>query len=214
MLELMPAYYDGVQEMIALLKAEEVGFSKVETDTTRLLLNTFVDQADSDGLSIMETQLHIDTDLSLSLESRRYAIKMRMLPPHPITFKYLKDLIKSFNIPADVQRDVQKQVLTTISDYDVLTKEQLDRLKYLLNVYVPANMVLDIQTHAETSTAIKLTILTGMTTYVQTSIPAKTSWVVARICTWSWPRRLPVQLFKLLLMQRRGISWQNTKIQF
>ncbi|KRK49051.1 hypothetical protein FC96_GL001380 [Secundilactobacillus kimchicus JCM 15530] len=172
----MPAYYDGVQEMIALLKAEEVGFSKVETDTTRLLLNTFVDQADSDGLSIMETQLHIDTDLSLSLESRRYAIKMRMLPPHPITFKYLKDLIKSFNIPADVQRDVQKQVLTTISDYDVLTKEQLDRLKYLLNVYVPANMVLDIQTHAETSTAIKLTILTGMTTYVQTSIPAKTSW--------------------------------------
>lgn len=176
MLELMPAYYDGVQEMIALLKAEEVGFDKVAAETKRVLLNTFVDQADSDGLAIMENQLHIDTDLSLSLESRRYAIKMRMLPPHPITFKYLKDLIKSFNIPAEVQRDVQRQVLTTVSDYDELTREQLDRLKYLLNVYVPANMELDIQTHAETSTAIKLTILTGMTTYVQTSIPAKTNW--------------------------------------
>ncbi|MBT9671746.1 DUF2313 domain-containing protein [Secundilactobacillus kimchicus] len=176
MLELMPNYYDGVQEMIALLKAEETGFNRVENETTRLLLNTFVDQADSDGLSIMETQLHIDTDLSLSLESRRYAIKMRMLPPHPITFKYLKDLIKSFNIPADVQRDVQKQVLTTISDYDVLTKEQLDRLKYLLNVYVPANMVLDIRTTASATSQIRLTILTGMTSYVQTEIPAKTSW--------------------------------------
>ncbi|WP_288531485.1 putative phage tail protein [uncultured Secundilactobacillus sp.] len=176
MLEYMPDYYDGVQEMIALLKAEGVGFDKVAAETNRVLLNTFVDQADSDGLAIMENQLHIDTDLSLSLESRRYAIKMRMLPPHPITFKYLKDLIKSFNIPAEVQRDVQKQILTTISDYDELTREQLDRLKYLLNVYVPANMVLDIQTHAETSTAIKLTILTGMTTYVQTSIPAKTNW--------------------------------------
>ena len=176
MLEYMPDYYDGVQEMIALLKAEEVGFDKVEAETNRVLLSTFVDQADSDGLAIMETQLHIDTDLSLSLESRRYAIKMRMLPPHPITFKYLKDLIKSFNIPAEVQRDVQRQVLTTLSDYDELTKEQLDRLKYLLNVYTPGNMELDIQTHAETSTAIKLTILTGMTAYVKTTIPAKTRW--------------------------------------
>lgn len=176
MLELMPAYFDGVQEMIALLKAEDVSFESVKAQALRMVLNTFVDQADSDGLAVMENQYHIDTDLSLSLDARRTAIKMRMLPPHPITFKYLKDLIRSFNIPAEVDRDVFKQILSTVSDYDALGKEQLGLLKYLLNVYVPANMVLDIQTHAETSTAIKLTILTGMTTYVQTSIPAKTSW--------------------------------------
>jgi hypothetical protein len=83
-----PDYYDGVLEMNALLDAEQPAFDSVEADVQRLLLNKFVMKADSDGLSIFEYELDIDTDLTRTLESRRYDILVRLLPPHPITFKW------------------------------------------------------------------------------------------------------------------------------
>lgn len=146
-----PDWYDGVREMDALLNAEQPAFDKFDDEAYRLLLNHFVMRADSDGLSIFEFELGITTDLSRSVESRRYDILMRLLPPHPITFKYLQELIQSFQIPTEVQRDVLEQTLTTVSQRSEISDDQIERLRYLLNVYVPANMMLEIQLHANAS---------------------------------------------------------------
>ncbi|MDT7015133.1 putative phage tail protein [Levilactobacillus namurensis] len=135
-----PNYYDGILEMDALLDAEQLAFDQATAAINRLLLNRFVMKADSDGLSLLESELGIETDLTQPLESRRYDILFRMLPPHPITFKYLKDLVKSFDISASLQRDVLRQAITSYSRQDSVTTEQLRRLRYLLNVYLPGNM--------------------------------------------------------------------------
>lgn len=168
-----PDYYDGVLEMNALLDAEQPAFDSVEADVQRLLLNKFVMKADSDGLSIFEYELDIDTDLTRTLESRRYDILVRLLPPRPITFKYLKDLLKSFNIPGEVFRDVVKETVTTVSQWDDISWEQIHRLQYLLNVYLPANMVYSVTTEAETRVQWGLVLFTGTTYSVETSVRPK-----------------------------------------
>lgn len=180
-----PDYYDGVLEMNALLDAEQPAFDSVEADVQRLLLNKFVMKADSDGLSIFEYELDIDTDLTRTLESRRYDILVRLLPPHPITFKYLKDLLKSFNIPGEVFRDVVKETVTTVSQWDDISWEQIHRLQYLLNVYLPANMVYSVTTEAETRVQWGLVLFTGTTYSVETSVRPKLDYSVTtreKIC--------------------------------
>ncbi|WP_024746630.1 putative phage tail protein [Levilactobacillus namurensis] len=155
-----PNYYDGILEMDALLDAEQPAFDQATAAINRLLLNRFVMKADSDGLSLLESELGIETDLTQPLESRRYDILIRLLPPHPITFKYLKDLVKSFDISASLQRDVLKQTMISYSRQDSVTAEQLRRLRYLLNVYLPSNM--DFQIKAVGDVAVPEILRMGM----------------------------------------------------
>jgi len=168
-----PNYYDGVLEMNALLDGEQVAFDQVDNDVQRLLLNKFVMQADSNGLSVFEFELKMDTDLTKSLETRRYDILVRLLPPHPITFKYLKDLIKSFDIPAEVTRDVIAETITTVSRWDDIAMDQIRRLQYLLNVYLPGNLVYSVTTHTETRVQWHITVAVAATTSVETSVYPK-----------------------------------------
>lgn len=173
LIDYMPEYYDDVKEMVELLNSEQPTFDKQVDLMTRLLLNGFVMKADSQGLAIMEYELKIPTDLSKSLENRRYDILMRILPPHPITIKYFRELLKSFEIAVDVQVDAIKDVLQAIGKYDDISKDQMDRLKYLLNVYVPANIDWSILTTADADSQLSLFVGVGATFSVETSTDAK-----------------------------------------
>lgn len=180
----LPNYYDGVYEMQELTKSEQNGFDDFDDEVNRWLLNQFVTQADSDGLSIFENQLKIETDLSKSLESRRYDILIRMLPPHPITFRYFQDLITSFDIKATLKRDVFVQLIRSFTYRDEVSDEQLERLKYLMNVYVPANMVYEIMMKSEAQTDFNWWL--GVVSYSKavTSVKAKTKWISDLTTTW------------------------------
>lgn len=180
----LPNYYDGVYEMQELTKSEQNGFDDFDDEVNRWLLNQFVTQADSDGLSIFENQLKIETDLSKSLESRRYDILIRMLPPHPITFRYFQDLITSFDIKATLKRDVFVQLIRAFTYRDEVSDEQLERLKYLMNVYVPANMVYEIMMKSEAQTDFNWWL--GVVSYSKavTSVKAKTKWISDLTTTW------------------------------
>lgn len=173
LIDYMPEYYEGVKEMVELLNSEQPTFDKQVDLMTRLLLNGFVMKADSQGLAIMEYELKIPTDLSKSLENRRYDILMRILPPHPITIKYFRELLKSFEISVDVEVDAVKDVLQAIGKYDDISKDQMDRLKYLLNVYVPANIDWSILTTADADSQLSLFVGVGATYSVETSTNAR-----------------------------------------
>ncbi|GAB2570219.1 hypothetical protein GCM10027167_90280 [Nocardia heshunensis] len=69
-----------------------------------------------------------------------------MLPPRPITIWYFKELVASFAIPAMVVVDSVKSRIDTLSEAHVITAEQVERLKYLLNVYTPSNLEQHIRT--------------------------------------------------------------------
>ncbi|RHW49729.1 hypothetical protein DS831_06085 [Bombilactobacillus bombi] len=146
----MPDYYNNVYEMEKLLSAEQIDLSTFDDLITRTLLNEFVMQTDELGISLFEDQLGINPNLDDSLETRQYNVLMHMLPPKPITIKYFRHLLKTLNIPATVNVEYAIRNLIAQAKAHDISKSQIKRLKYLLNVYMPANLTFEILTTAET----------------------------------------------------------------
>lgn len=157
----LPDYYDGVREMQRLMEAEQRMGDRFGDSEERLLMNQFVMQADSEGLALFEYQLGLLTNYTKSLESRQYDILMRILPPRPITIRYFRELIRSLDIPTVVDVDHIKSHIDTMSEAHDITPEQIKRLRYLLNVYLPVNMTYQIRT--QTAVETQLDIYLGAT---------------------------------------------------
>lgn len=169
----LPDYYDGVREMNSLMDAEQPTFDKFDDRIERLLMNQFVTQADSEGLAIMEHQLSLPTDLNRSLESRRYDILIRLLPPRPITIWYFRELVQSMDIPALVNVDHAKQHVITMSEANDITAEQIKRLRYLLNVLLPTNLTYQITTKDKTTVTNSFSVGTALQVAVHTVVMPK-----------------------------------------
>ncbi|WP_283680318.1 putative phage tail protein [Lentilactobacillus sp. Marseille-Q4993] len=176
LIDYMPDYYNDIYDMKEILKAEQPAFDKLEDRTYRILINQFVMLADSDGLAMMEFQLGIETDLSRDIEDRRYDILMHTLPPHPITIKYFRKVLKDLHIPAEIQVNAITDFLIASAKWDEITADQLNRLKYLLNVYIPANLAFEIHTTAESESKFPLFIGTATDYKVVTSNQPQTKW--------------------------------------
>ncbi|KRM85740.1 hypothetical protein FC41_GL001055 [Lactobacillus hominis DSM 23910 = CRBIP 24.179] len=141
----MPDYYDGVYEMVELLKAQSKTLSEIEDNHTRSLLNEFVTQADEKGISIFEDQLGIKPGANDTLETRRNKVLMYGLPPQPITVRYLQNLFKISSIPAEVSVDYHQRTVIISAKSAEISASQLDYMKYLLNVSIPANMLYEVK---------------------------------------------------------------------
>lgn len=171
--EYLPDYYGGVREMNSLMNAEQPTFDKFDDEIERLLMNQFVTQADSQGLSIMEHQLSLPTDLNRSLESRRYDVLIRLLPPRPITIWYFRELVQSMDIPALIDIKYAKQHVVTMSEASVISAEQIKRLRYLLNVLLPTNLTYQITTESKTNSTTNLYVGTATQVTVHTVVMPK-----------------------------------------
>ncbi|APX72723.1 YmfQ family protein [Companilactobacillus allii] len=145
----LPDYYDDVYEMQKLVAAEQVDFTKFDDLVMRTLLNQFVTQTDLSGISIFEDQLGIEPDSNDSLETRQYNVLMRMLPPKPITLKYFKELLHTLNIPTSINVEYAIRHVETVAKKSEISKAQIQRLIYLLNVYLPANLTFQIIVNSE-----------------------------------------------------------------
>lgn len=172
--EYLPDYYDGVREMQRLMEVEQKQADGFDDAATRILMNQFVSTADSDGLSIFENQLRLPTDLSQSLESRRYDIMVRLLPPRPITIWYFRELLESMDIPATVDQDAIRSHVTTMSQADDITPEQIKRLRYLLNMMLPADQTYQITTESNVSVTQTVFIGSLTQTYTRATVMPKT----------------------------------------
>lgn len=152
----LPEYYDDVYEMQKLVAAEQVDFSNFDDLILRTLLNQFVIQADEDGISIYEDQLGINPNPNDSLETRRYNVLMHLLPPKPITLRYFNELLHTLHVPASINVEYAVRNVIAKAKRSEISKDQIKRLKYLLNVYLPANLTFDIITTSDTETDLKL----------------------------------------------------------
>lgn len=145
-LRYMPDCYNGVYEMEELLKAQGVALSKLDDARERTLLNQYIVKADEKGIAVFENQYHITPEPGDTLEVRRQRLLMRVLPPQPITIRYLEGLFKSLKIPANVSVDYGRRKLNVISYSGELSKEQQKLITLTLNCYLPANMIYIYQT--------------------------------------------------------------------
>lgn len=140
LLNYMPDYYDGVYEMEELLKAQGFSLSKFSNEERRTLLNEFVIQTDIKGISIFEDQVGIKPDPSLDLKTRQENVLLRLMPPQPITVRFMQNLFNKMGIKAIFSVDYPNRIALVNTKNEDLKDGQVYRLKFLLNIYLPANM--------------------------------------------------------------------------
>ena len=174
LMDYLPDYYNDVYEMQAIMHAQGEVLDKAESEQFRLLLNQFVTQTDAKGISVFEDQVGIKPAPSDDLATRQNKMLMRLLPPRPITIGYLRDLFATLKIPATItvmQRDAIVEAKSTEID-----SSQIENIKYLLNIYLPANMIYEIRValnRAEVGNDFKVGI--GMWSKATTTVQANVS---------------------------------------
>lgn len=136
--ELMPDYYDGVLEMNRLLQVEQFQIDEFNDMVERQAANQYVMTADRDGIAVWEQLVGIEVRPSFDLETRRYDVLARLLPPKPLTIRYLRSVLEGLNIRAKLSVDQSKlHVTVSMSTTD---QNAAGRLQKLLNGMLPANM--------------------------------------------------------------------------
>ena len=159
LMDYLPDYYDGVYEMEAIMHAQGDILDRAESEQFRLLLNQFVTQTDAKGISVFEDQVGIKPAPNDDLETRQNKVLMRLLPPRPITIGYLRDLFATLKIPATITV-IQRDAIVEAKSAEI-DSSQIENIKYLLNIYLPANMIYEIRValnRAEISNDIKIGI--------------------------------------------------------
>ena len=139
----LPDYYNDVYEMQAIMNAQGNVLDKAESEQFRLLLNQFVTQTDAKGIAVFEDQVGIKPAPSDDLATRQNKVLMRLLPPRPITIGYLRDLFATLKIPATITV-IERDAIVEAKSAEI-NSSQIENIKYLLNIYLPANMIYEIK---------------------------------------------------------------------
>lgn len=174
LMDYLPDYYNDVYEMQAIMHAQGDVLDKAEGEQFRLLLNQFVTQTDAKGISVFEDQVGIKPAPSDDLEARQNKVLMRLLPPRPITIDYLRDLFATLKIPATITV-IQRDAIVEAKSAEI-NSSQIENIKYLLNIYLPANMIYEIRValnRAEISNDFKVGL--GMWSKAATTAQANVS---------------------------------------
>ncbi len=174
LMDYLPDYYNDVYEMQAIMHAQGEVLDKAESEQLRLLLNQFVTQTDAKGIAVFEDQVGIKPAPSDDLASRQNKVLMRLLPPRPITIWYLRDLFATLKIPATI-KVIKRDAIVEAKSAEI-NSSQIENIKYLLNIYLPANMIYEIRValnRAEISNDFKVGL--GMWSKATTTVQANVS---------------------------------------
>ena len=68
-----------------------------------------------------------------------------MLPPKPLTTRYLNHLLEIMNLKADVKVDYAKRLALVEAKSSDITADKVNNIKYMLNITLPATMIYDIK---------------------------------------------------------------------
>lgn len=174
LMDYLPDYYNDVYEMQAIMNAQGDVLDQAESEQLRLLFNQFVTQTDAKGISVFEDQVGIKPAPSDDLETRQNKVLMRLLPPRPITIDYLRDLFATLKIPATITV-IERDAIVEAKSAEI-NSNQIENIKYLLNIYLPANMIYEIRValnRAEISNDFKVGL--GMWSKAATTAQANVS---------------------------------------
>lgn len=141
-------FYNNVYEMTLLMKIQQYQLDDLQEAINQAQENFFPIIANEAGLAIFEKMLGITGVVGLDIETRRYNVIARMLPPRPITIKSFNELIQTLNINAKL----------SVTGFDVEVKTEttdaqaLRRLNSLMKSYLPANLTFKTFNYGQTST--------------------------------------------------------------
>ncbi|WP_413627677.1 putative phage tail protein [Fructilactobacillus vespulae] len=136
--ELIPDFYSDVLEMNTLLNVEQFEIDDLTKIFENQQKNQFVMTADKRGIEVWESLVGITRNPYYDLETRRYDVLARLLPPKPLTIKYIRELIKTLNINAKLDVDVNNFHVN--ASMETTDPNAARRLQSLLRGLLPSNL--------------------------------------------------------------------------
>lgn len=142
LLDLMPDYYQDIQEMNELLRAEDALFLILQNNFNRVKANRFIKTADEAGIAQFEAILAIVPGVDEDLEIRRSRVLSRWINISPYTHNALMQRLKSLqgNTDFQVTYDYANYQISVVTNLEF--PGQVDELDFAMTEMIPANMAL------------------------------------------------------------------------
>ena len=71
-----------------------------------------------------------------------------MVTPRPITIRFFRDMLNNINLPVQIDVNYGARAVVATAKSAEMTSNQINYLKYLLNVYLPANLASAVETNS------------------------------------------------------------------
>ena len=138
----VPPFLLGYGELKQIYESENPGFKELNIETDNLLDNQFIGSTNEKGIARYEALLGITGMQEYSLEERQIKVYTAWIDDIPYTFNTLKERIERLcgkgNFTLLVNNNEHKVIITTHLEYQFQSEE----LERMLNIILPANMVL------------------------------------------------------------------------
>lgn len=138
----VPPFLLGYGELKELYESENLEFKKLNIEADNLLDNQFIGSTNEKGIARYEALLGITGMQEYSLEERQIKVYTAWIDDIPYTFNTLKERIERLcgkgNFTLLVNNNEHKVIITTHLEYQFQSEE----LERMLNIILPANMVL------------------------------------------------------------------------
>lgn len=141
----IPEFLKDIIEIKALGAAIQVSMDKLYDAIDELIYNQYPDSMLVETVDRWERILNLSTPIDGTLESRRQAIKAKLLTKPPINLKTLKSVVEAY-LGVEVNCSLLEKPYTINVTYRGLTSlPNLDPLYQTIYDLIPANMALEIE---------------------------------------------------------------------
>lgn len=146
LLSYLPPVIQELEEFKQIMNTESEEFNILVKEYQNLLNDQFVHEATENGLSRWEKILNINPKPSDTLESRRWEILNRLNIKIPYTWTMLKNKLYALYGDSYTIKLISDTYTIQIRVPQSISDAELRSTYTMLEVIVPANMIIDIQT--------------------------------------------------------------------
>lgn len=145
MLVELPPIFGESPEFIEIARVQGIVFDRLEGHIDDVLNNFFADEA-TWGLSIMEDEYKIPTDISKPLDQRRSALKAKKRGIGTVSANMIKNVAESFEHGSVSVQAIKNQSKILITFNDVFgIPPNLEDIKDAIRKILPAHRVVDFE---------------------------------------------------------------------
>lgn len=146
LLSYLPPVVQELEEFKQIMNTESEEFNLLVKEYQNLLSDQFVHEATENGLSRWERILGINIKPSDTLDSRRWEILNRLNIKIPYTFTMLKNKLYALYGDNYTIKLISDTYTIRIRVPQEVSASEIQSTYTMLEVIVPANMIIDIQT--------------------------------------------------------------------
>lgn len=143
LLDYLPPVLSEIDEVQHLARTENPEFNLLWEAFERLMKDQFITEATESGIARWEKILNIHPSSDSTLEDRRWEILNRTNMKIPYTMTMLKNKL-NLMYGGNVKVELISDTYTLIVRIPISEVKQLETVRNMLNVIVPANLFIDL----------------------------------------------------------------------